>query len=80
MPLSVTKSDPAALAASDEAFDSILGAIDALALDYRQVLRLRLVHGFSHGEIARALELPVGTVRARTHRGPTKRGPLLPRQ
>lgn len=61
--------DPARLAASDEAFAAVMAAIDALPLPYRQVLRLRLVHGLQPIEIARALEVPVGTVRAQLHRG-----------
>ena len=61
--------DPARLAASDEAFAAVVATIDALPLPYRQVLRLRLLHGLQPIEIARALEVPVGTVRAQLHRG-----------
>ncbi len=70
--------DPARLAASDEAFAAVVAAIDALPLPYRQVLRLRLVHGLQPIEIARALELPVGTVRAQVHRGLTQLREALP--
>ena len=61
--------DPARLVASDEALALVLAAIDALPLPYRQVLRLRLVHGLRPVDIARSLEVPVGTVRAQLHRG-----------
>lgn len=74
----VAAPDPAMLAASDEAFDAVLQAIDALPLRYRQVLRLRLVHGLQPIEIARALEVPVGTVRAQVHRGLQRLRNVLP--
>src|SRR5688572_8271912 len=61
--------DPQQLAASEEVLASVLRAIDALPLPYRQVLRLRLVHGLRPVDIARSLEVPVGTVRAQLHRG-----------
>ena len=61
--------DPQHFAASQEVLDAVLAAIDALPLPYRQVLRLRLVHGLRPVEIARSLEVPVGTVRAQLHRG-----------
>lgn len=60
---------PAQLAASEEAVASVVQAIDALPLPYRQVLRRRLVHGLRPIDIARSLEVPVGTVRAQLHRG-----------
>ena len=66
---SATAPDPARLAASDEAFTAVLHAIEALPLPYRQVLRLRLLHGLRPIEIARALEVPVVTVRSQLHRG-----------
>ena len=61
--------DPQRLAASEEVLAAVLAAIDALPLPYRQVLRLRLVHGLRPVDIARSLEVPVGTVRAQLHRG-----------
>lgn len=61
--------DPAKLAASQEVLGTVLAAIEALPLPYRQVLRLRLVHGLRPVDIARSLEAPVGTVRAQLHRG-----------
>ncbi len=76
--LSADGPDPATLAASDDAFNAIVRSIDDLPVEYRQILRLRLVHGLAHGEIAHTLELPVGTVRARTHRGLARLRSALP--
>src|SRR5262245_53871960 len=61
--------DPAERALHGESVDAAVAAIDALPLPYRQVLRLRLQHGLSPIEIARALEVPVGTVRSQLSRG-----------
>lgn len=74
----VDAGDPARLAASEEAFAALVAAIDALPLPYRQVLRLRLVHGLQPVQIARALEVPVGTVRAQLHRGLERLRTVLP--
>src|SRR5690606_12388858 len=70
--------DPQTLAANDESFAALLTAIDTLPLAYRQVLRLRLVHGMQPIEIAHALERPVGTVRAQLHRGLSQLRQALP--
>lgn len=69
---------PPTLAANEEAFAALLEALDALPVQYRQVLRLRLVHGLQPIEIARALERPVGTVRAQLHRGLVQLRSALP--
>lgn len=61
--------EPPRLVQAQEALDAVLAAIATMPLPYRQVLRLRLVHGLAPAEIARALEVPAGTVRARLHRG-----------
>ena len=44
-------------------------ALRALPDDYRMVVLLSDIHEFSYQEIARALEVPVGTVRSRLFRG-----------
>jgi RNA polymerase sigma-70 factor (ECF subfamily) len=44
-------------------------AIDALPDDYRVVATLYFMQDFSYQEIAEVLEVPVGTVRSRLHRG-----------
>jgi RNA polymerase sigma-70 factor (ECF subfamily) len=47
----------------------VLGALAKLAPDHRAVVVLRYVLEFTPGEIARALELPRGTVNSRLRRG-----------
>ena len=44
-------------------------AIAELDDDHRMVIVLRDLHGLSYEEIVAALELPLGTVRSRLHRG-----------
>lgn len=51
------------------AFDTALESLDA---EFKEVLILRHREGFSYNEIARVLELPLGTVKARIHRGREK--------
>lgn len=52
-----------------EAFDAALDSLDA---DYKEVLILRHREGLSYEEIANVLGLPLGTVKARIHRGREK--------
>lgn len=54
---------------SSEAFDRTVESIRSMPQPYRRVLQLRLVNGLRAVEIARALEVPVGTVRSQVHRG-----------
>lgn len=49
--------------------DAIDQALAALPDDQRVVIELRELHDFDYDEIAARLELPVGTVRSRLHRG-----------
>ncbi|MCA8950841.1 MAG: sigma-70 family RNA polymerase sigma factor [Planctomycetes bacterium] len=70
--------DPALLAANEEVLAAVARAIDELPVDHRQVMRLRVVHGLEPIEIARALELPVGTVRVRLHRARQRLQAALP--
>lgn len=46
-------------------FAPVAAAVRALPRAQREVLVLAYVHGCSHSEIARALELPLGTVKTR---------------
>ncbi|MFN3241155.1 MAG: sigma-70 family RNA polymerase sigma factor [Planctomycetota bacterium] len=63
---------------SEEVLQHVLRAMDALPLAYRQVLKLRLVHDLQPVEIARSLEIPVGTVRSQLHRGLARLRAALP--
>ncbi len=49
--------------------DQITAAIDALPDEYRLVCTLYLLEDLPYREIADMLEIPVGTVRSRLHRG-----------
>ena len=49
--------------------EDLIRAIEALPDPFRVVVVLADLHGFSYGEIAGALEVPVGTVRSRLARG-----------
>jgi RNA polymerase sigma-70 factor (ECF subfamily) len=61
--------NPAALV-MDQLDGELIGtAIDALSDDYRVVATLYFIQDFSYQEIAEVLEVPVGTVRSRLHRG-----------
>jgi RNA polymerase sigma-70 factor (ECF subfamily) len=44
-------------------------ALDGLPDDQRTVVTLRDVHGLDYREIARMLEIPIGTVESRIARG-----------
>jgi RNA polymerase sigma factor (sigma-70 family) len=43
-------------------------AVDTLPADEQQLIRLQHFVGLSHSEIAERLDIPVGTVKSRTHR------------
>lgn len=51
----------------EEQMDALRVAVGALAESQREVLILRIVDGFSVAEVARALEIPEGTVKSRLH-------------
>ena len=46
----------------------VAAAVAALAPEYRAAFLLRAYHGFDYGEIARALECEIGTVKSRLSR------------
>jgi RNA polymerase sigma-70 factor, ECF subfamily len=52
-----------------ECFAAVAAAVAALPRHYRQVLSLRLVHGLELQQIAHSLDVPLGTVKVRLHRG-----------
>lgn len=59
----------AADAATDSLSDEVQAALRALPEDFRAAVVLCDVVGLSYEEIGEALEVPVGTVRSRIHRG-----------
>ena len=61
--------EPADARPSGEYSAEVLAALAKLAPDHRAVVVLRYVLEFTPGEIARALELPRGTVNSRLRRG-----------
>ena len=60
--------DPAENAAAGERDERLAKAYDALSEEHRAVLALRVVEDLSYDEMARALEVPVGTVMSRLSR------------
>jgi RNA polymerase sigma factor (sigma-70 family) len=48
--------------------DEVTGALNALPEEFRTVLLLCDVEGFTYEEIANITDVPIGTVRSRLHR------------
>ena len=48
--------------------DEIMNAVNALPVDYRLIILLCDVEGFKYDEIAKIIDVPIGTVRSRLHR------------
>ena len=48
-------------------------ALSALRPDERNLIRLRYIEDLTHGQVARALGVPEGTVKVRLHRVPKRR-------
>ena len=63
------ESDPARTFLDRLGTDRIARALNALPDDYRSVATLYFVEDFKYREIADVLEIPLGTVRSRLHRG-----------
>lgn len=49
--------------------DDISNALDELPEDFRTVVLLCDIEGFTYEEIANMLDVPIGTIRSRLHRG-----------
>lgn len=49
--------------------DEISTALNDLPIDFKTVILLCDIEGFSYEEISKILEIPIGTVRSRLHRG-----------
>ncbi|MGI8663109.1 MAG: sigma-70 family RNA polymerase sigma factor [Acidimicrobiales bacterium] len=72
----LSSGDAAALgrSAEDELFerftdDEVKGAVEALPEQFRMAVLLADIEGFSYKEIAEILDIPIGTVMSRLHRG-----------
>lgn len=63
------KNDPAARLMERIESEEIGAALAALPEEFRVVAVLRLVQHMSYDDISRVLDVPVGTVRSRLHRG-----------
>ena len=48
--------------------DEISGALNALPVDFRTLIILSDLEGFTYEEMAKILDIPIGTVRSRLHR------------
>ncbi|MDZ4839597.1 MAG: sigma-70 family RNA polymerase sigma factor [Bacteroidota bacterium] len=48
--------------------DEIMNAVNSLPVDYRLIILLCDVEGFKYDEIAKIIDVPIGTVRSRLHR------------
>ena len=48
--------------------DEVSNALNALAVDFRTVIILCDIEGFTYEEMAKILDIPIGTVRSRLHR------------
>jgi RNA polymerase sigma-70 factor (ECF subfamily) len=64
--------DPEELAQRNEIMDAVDQALASLPDTYRSALVLRHVQGLTYEEISETLGLPMGTVKARIHRGREK--------
>ena len=61
-------SDLRAESVKDMLGDEISNALNALAVDFRTVIILADLEEFSYEEMAKILDIPIGTVRSRLHR------------
>ncbi len=48
--------------------DEVTNALNSLAVDFRVIIILCDIEGFSYEEISKILDIPIGTVRSRLHR------------
>ncbi len=61
--------DPEATVIDQFAEAEVIQALERLPIEFRQVVLLADVEGFSYKEIAEIVGIPVGTVMSRLHRG-----------
>jgi len=48
--------------------DEVTNAVNSLAVDFRTVILLCDIEGFTYEEISKIIDIPIGTVRSRLHR------------
>lgn len=83
--------DPARVVEEREGMESLRAALGAMSAERRAVFLLRQGEGFSYDEVARTLDLPLGTVKTHLHRARTelvralrrdggRRGDAMPRE
>ncbi len=48
--------------------DEVTNAVNSLPVDFRSVILLCDIEGFTYEEIAKIIDIPIGTVRSRLHR------------
>ena len=65
----LTSATPEQMAMRNASSSALAEAIAALPLGYREVLILRELEGLPYREIARVVDIPIGTVMSRLHRG-----------
>ncbi len=65
--------------AADERGTAVRAALERLNLEERRAIALAFFDGLTHDEIAGALRVPVGTIKARIRRGLMKLKPILTR-
>ncbi len=51
--------------------DEVTNALNSLAVDFRVIIILCDIEGFTYEEISKILDIPIGTVRSRLHRART---------
>lgn len=67
-PISESRADESAMPEELQE-ESVIAALDSLPLEFREVVMLCDLHDFSYAEIAKTLDIPVGTVMSRLSRG-----------
>lgn len=60
-----------------EAVWSVRAAVDALGDDEREIVRLQHLEGWTQAQIAEHLDLPIGTIKSRSHRAQRRLANLL---
>ena len=72
-----TSEPPSGTLERQERADQVHAALEKLSDEHREVLVLREMEGFCYETISQMLDLPIGTVRSRLHRGRTELRGLL---